>query len=345
MKSTTEMRKVARRFPGGLVMLAVLVLPLVSCTAPAAAQAPSIITYYFAGTLNEPFGTLPTGTPFCGSFSYDGSQPTNTPWVPYRGDYHYTSVAVTVDGVIVTDDGTGVINVYDHGAGYPPDPVGDTSGYPTDLFHLYTFAVSGAFGGLTLTPGAGIQIVLQDVTGTVFSDPSILRPDVSVSDFTTGNATFLQLQAEAMIPPFPFPQLVFARGELTALSTSPVQCAGTIQVIIDIKPGSFPNSINPRNRAVVPLAILTTDTFDAITVDPTTVRFGATGTEAAPVHSALKDVDGDGDTDMILHFKTQDTGIICGEASASLTGETLGGQVIEGSDSIKTAGCKMVACK
>jgi hypothetical protein len=115
-----------------------------------------------------------------------------------------------------------------------------------------------------------------------------------------------------------------------------------ITVAIDIKPGSFPNSINPRSKGVIPVAILTTDTFDATTVDPTTVRFGATGTEAAPVKAALRkrDVDKDGDTDMMLHFKTQATGIVCGDTSASLTGETFSGQMIQGSDSIKTAGCK-----
>jgi hypothetical protein len=32
---------------------------------------------------------------------------------------------------------------------------------------------------------------------------------------------------------------------------------------------------------MLPVAILTTDTFDAATVDPATVSFGATGTPAA----------------------------------------------------------------
>lgn len=94
------------------------------------------------------------------------------------------------------------------------------------------------------------------------------------------------------------------------------------------------------------MAILTTDatdntnTFDVTTVDPITVRFGSTGTEAAPVKDALEDVDRDGDTDMILHFNTQDTGIKCGDTSATLTGETFGGQAIQGTDSIKTVRCK-----
>ena len=113
----------------------------------------------------------------------------------------------------------------------------------------------------------------------------------------------------------------------------------TTQVSIDIKPGGLPNSINLRNRGVVPVAILTTGTFDATAVDPGTVRFGATGTEAAPVHAALEDVDGDGDIDLILQFNTQDTGIVCGAVSASLTGQTFGGQAIGGGDFIKTTGC------
>jgi len=111
-------------------------------------------------------------------------------------------------------------------------------------------------------------------------------------------------------------------------------------VAIDIKPGSYPNSINPKSKGKIPVAILTTGTFDATTVDPATVRFGATGTEAAPVQSALEDVNGDGDTDMILHFNTQDTGIKCGDTSASLTGQTLSGQAIKGADAIQTVGCK-----
>lgn len=113
-----------------------------------------------------------------------------------------------------------------------------------------------------------------------------------------------------------------------------------LNVPIDIHPGSFPNTINPGSRGRIPVAILTTDTFEATTVDPTTVRFGGNGTEAAPVQSALEDVDGDGDIDRIFHFETQDTGIQCADTFASLTGRSLGGQAIGGSDSLSTVGCK-----
>lgn len=113
-----------------------------------------------------------------------------------------------------------------------------------------------------------------------------------------------------------------------------------LPVDIDIKPGSFPNGINPGSRGKIPVAILTTGTFDATTIDPSEVRFGPTGTEAAPVQYALEDVDGDGDIDLILHFNTQATSIQCGNTSAYLTGKKFGGQPIGGADSIVTVGCK-----
>jgi len=113
-----------------------------------------------------------------------------------------------------------------------------------------------------------------------------------------------------------------------------------IEVTIDIKPGETPNSINLKSQGEIPVAILTTATFDATTVDPSTVRFGADGTEAAAAQSALDDINGDGLTDIILQFNTQGTGIACGDISASLTGETESGQAIQGSDSIQTVGCK-----
>jgi hypothetical protein len=75
------------------------------------------------------------------------------------------------------------------------------------------------------------------------------------------------------------------------------------------------------------VAIFSVNGFDAATVDPNTVRFGATGTEAAPVHVGRRDVDGDGHRDMVLRFQIQDTAIKCG-ASAVLTGQISGGQSI-----------------
>ena len=111
-------------------------------------------------------------------------------------------------------------------------------------------------------------------------------------------------------------------------------------VTIDIKPGSFPNSINPRSGGVIPVAIMTTPTFDAADVVAATVRFGPSGTEAAPRHAALEDVDGDGRLDVILHFPTASAALPCGATSAMLTGQTSAGRSVQGVDSLRTVGCK-----
>jgi hypothetical protein len=103
-----------------------------------------------------------------------------------------------------------------------------------------------------------------------------------------------------------------------------------IDVDIDIKPGSDPNSINLKSRGVVPVAVLTTDDFDATTVDPVTVLFA----DASPLRWTREDVDGDGDTDLLFHFRTQELTLDGDSAEATLTGETTDGTQIEGTDAV-----------
>jgi concanavalin A-like lectin/glucanase superfamily protein len=114
---------------------------------------------------------------------------------------------------------------------------------------------------------------------------------------------------------------------------------GQQKVSIDIKPGSVVNAINPRSNGVIPVAVLSTQTFEATTVNPSSVRFGPGGARDAHTEGYIEDVNHDGKPDVVFHFRTQATGIKCGDASAFLTGQTLDGQAITGSDSIKTVGC------
>lgn len=105
-------------------------------------------------------------------------------------------------------------------------------------------------------------------------------------------------------------------------------------VPVDIKPGSLPNSINPESKGVIPVAILTYEDFDAATVDPDSVRFGPA--EGEPRRCHIKDVDDDGDLDLMCHVRTQQTGIAHGDIEACLTGQTFGGLPIIGCDSVRT---------
>ena len=112
-----------------------------------------------------------------------------------------------------------------------------------------------------------------------------------------------------------------------------------IEVLVDIQPGSESNSVNPRKKGVIPVAILGANDFDATQVDVSTVGFGTN--EATPVHAGhLGDVNYDGFIDLIVHFKAAETGIICGDTDATIAGETFGGDPITGGDTIKTVGCR-----
>lgn len=97
-----------------------------------------------------------------------------------------------------------------------------------------------------------------------------------------------------------------------------------------IKAGDQSANVDPKSKGMIPVVIRTSEAFDAATVDVATVRFGATGTEAAPGRAVLEDVDQDGDMDMVLLFRTQETGIRHGISSASLTGKTSDGREFRG---------------
>ncbi len=114
------------------------------------------------------------------------------------------------------------------------------------------------------------------------------------------------------------------------------KCKEATNISIKIKP----KNINPKSKELIEVTILSTSTFRANAIDLASIRFGKTGTEASFIHPVLKDIDKDGDIDMLLHFKTQDTAIVCGDVTAWLKGKTSGGQSIKGSYSINTVGCK-----
>jgi hypothetical protein len=129
-------------------------------------------------------------------------------------------------------------------------------------------------------------------------------------------------------------QIDFSEINLTVRGQMPFR-----PVDIDIKPGTDPNSVNLRANGKIPVAILTTDTFDATQVDWESVLFGPEGATEVHERIHIDDVDDDGDMDVVLHFVTQNAGIACSDTKATLTGETFSGESFVGTDTIETLNC------
>ena len=127
----------------------------------------------------------------------------------------------------------------------------------------------------------------------------------------------------------------------TAITGFEAECIET--TAINIHPRSFPNSINLSGE-IIPVGILTTEAgeyglsraFDATRIDPLTVRFGPksvllAGLGASEVHRAAHFEDSveldertrDRDLDVLMHFRTSETGIGIGSTEACVLGEWL----------------------
>ena len=136
---------------------------------------------------------------------------------------------------------------------------------------------------------------------------------------------------------------------VTSFSEFAILEPNEITVDIDIKPGSYPNSVNLTSNGVVTIAILTTQEFDARDVDTSLDsngdgRVSFSGASAkikgkSGNYSSLNDVDNDGDLDLVIQFNisTIDPSIFEVDGLftiAVITGETVYGTPIRGWDTI-----------
>ena len=87
----------------------------------------------------------------------------------------------------------------------------------------------------------------------------------------------------------------------------------------------------------ITVAILSMDGFDATTVDPSSLTFGATGYEKSlfRCHKNGKDVNRDGRIDTVCYFKPDVANFQTGDLNGVLKGKTKSGQQIEGSAALK----------
>jgi hypothetical protein len=130
-----------------------------------------------------------------------------------------------------------------------------------------------------------------------------------------------------------------ANKTLFFTAQQPVVLVNAVNVGIDIKPGGYPNSIKLGSNGVVPVAILSSASFNApLEVDPASVTLSGAHVKlngkAKPTGSS-QDVNNDGRADLVVQVVTQALQLSSTDTLAVLRGKTKSGVPIIGTDSVR----------
>jgi hypothetical protein len=135
--------------------------------------------------------------------------------------------------------------------------------------------------------------------------------------------------------------LFFERHDPITDERQPMQATVRFKVIvaIDIKPGSYPNTINLGSQGLIPVVIFSSEEFDATTVDPDTVELAGAGVAVRGKSNKYmaheEDVNGDELLDLVVQVATANLEPDSfQDGYAILTGKTYDGMSIEGQDEI-----------
>lgn len=212
-----------------------------------------------------------------------------------------------------------------------------------------TVPVSGGPASVAVTPDGEFAYVANQLTGTVavietagntvvssvdVGDTPIdvaIQPDGAfawVTNIFSDNISVIDTSLHALAETVPAGLL----PEGIAIAPAAIQ-----QVAIDIRPGNDRNVINPRSNGGIWVAVLSDGGFDALDVDPDSVRFGPG--KAPALRSGVRDVDLDGTADLLLRFNVAEAAIECGDTDVALSGQTRNGRAIAGEDTVQTVGC------
>ena len=214
---------------------------------------------------------------------------------------------------------------------------------------IYTVVANSETTGSGPRPSTTVDYsfaVIDASTGTIVGSPYFLSSNSFAGSYpnylNTSSYKWNTLQMTGVISPTG----VFYQG--TAGGLFSVQRAEPpVPVQIDISPFNSENEVRPASNDAIFVAVHSTNVadgdaldFDATQVDLDTLKFGGIG-EAAnlPETPSVLDLDGDADSEAVFAFRTQDTGIFCGDTEATLTGSTYSGELFSGTDSITTIDC------
>ena len=257
----------------------------------------------------------------------------------YNGTTDTSYAALDLDGF--TTDGNGYFLIGQSGVSPAPDLIFSGIQNGADAIALYAGDGDDFPNGTQVTTENVIDAIVYDTNDD--DDPGLLvllndgQPQVNEdgggakddhSNSRCPNGTGGVRNTDHYVQTYPTP-------------ASDNICDSVLVVEVDVKPGIDPNLINCNNlNGVIPVAILSSEQFDATSVDHTTVSFeGACEAHVSSKTGELRrheeDVDGNGYTDLVFHFLMSDSDLDCDSTMGKIVGETFSGETFEGSDLVQ----------
>jgi parallel beta-helix repeat protein len=149
-------------------------------------------------------------------------------------------------------------------------------------------------------------------------------------EFQTGSQTII-LADDVLIEQAPLQGYGIIASSSGALATF-------MPVSIDVKPNSYPNSINLGSGGTVPTVIFGTATFDVVQINPATITLANAAIKLKGNGQSMAnytDINGDGFVDVVVHIITEALQLTAADVKAELNGYLVDGRNIKGFDSVR----------
>jgi RNA polymerase sigma factor (sigma-70 family) len=204
----------------------------------------------------------------------------------------------------------------------------------------------------TLTPGPGpstptptpvltptpTEIPIPTPTETPTPTPgpgsSTPTPDPGSSTPTPDPSTPTPTPDQGSPTPTPHPGTSTPTPGPGSPTPTPEPSPGPFTIEIDIVPGSTKNKVHLVHDDYVKVALFLPPPLDGADINSSSLRFLG----AAPSHSKLEDLNGDGRLDLLAKFKVAEMSLAHGKYQACLTGQVLDGRSFQGCDEIHVVG-------